>query len=109
MIKTNLPVMILRGIIILPFNELRLEFDNDMNKDIIEVSELFHDSKLLIVCQEDALEEVPTIEELPKVGIIANITHKLELPNNKTRVVINALHRGIVHEYLNINHANHIL
>lgn len=109
MIKTNLPVMILRGIILFPFNELRLEFDNDMNKDVIEVAELFHDNKILIVCQEDALEEVPSIEELPKVGIVAEITHKLELPNNKTRVVINALHRGIIHEYLNVNHSDHVL
>ena len=109
MIKTNLPVMILRGVVLLPFNELRLEFDNDMNKDVIEVAELFHDNKLLIVCQEDALEEVPTIDELPKIGVIAEITHKLELPNNKTRVVIAAKERGQVHEYLNINHSSQIL
>ena len=109
MIKTNLPVMILRGVILLPFNELRLEFDNDMNKDVIEVAELFHDNKLLIVCQEDALEEVPSIESLPKIGVIATITHKLELPNNKTRVVIAAKERGQVHEYLNVNHSSQVL
>ena len=109
MIKTNLPVMILRGIVLLPYNELRLEFDNDMNKDVIEVAELFHDNKLLIVCQEDALEEVPSITDLPKIGIVAVITHKLELPNNKTRVVIVAKERGFVHEYLNVNHSSQVL
>ena len=109
MIKTNLPVMILRGVVLLPFNELRLEFDNDMNKDVIEVAELFHDNKLLIVCQEDAFEEAPTIDELPKIGVIATITHKLELPNNKTRVVIVAKERGQVHEYLNVNHSSQVL
>ncbi len=109
MIKTNLPVMILRGVVLLPFNELRLEFDNDMNKDIIEVAELFHDNKLLIICQEDILEEVPSIDSLPKIGVIAKITHKLELPNNKTRVVIVAKERGQVHEYLNVNHSSQVL
>ena len=109
MIKTNLPVMILRGVVLLPYNELRLEFDNDMNKDVIEVAELFHDNRLLIVCQEDALEEVPSIADLPKIGIIAMITHKLELPNNKTRVVITAKERGFVHEYLNVNHSSQVL
>ena len=109
MIKTNLPVMILRGVVLLPYNELRLEFDNETNKDIIEVAELFHDNKLLIVCQEDTLEEVPSIEELPKIGIIATISHKLELPNGKTRVVLTAKERGIVHEYLNLNHASQVL
>ncbi len=109
MIKTNLPVMILRGVVLLPYNELRLEFDNDMNKDVIEVAELFHDNRLLIVCQEDALEEVPSITDLPKIGIIAEITHKLELPNSKTRVVISAKERGYVHEYLNVNHSSQVL
>ena len=109
MIKTNLPVMILRGVVLLPHNELRLEFDNDTNKDIIEVAELFHDNKLLIVCQEDYLEEVPTIEELPKIGVITSISHKLELPNGKTRIVLTGKERGFVHEYLNINHASQVL
>ena len=109
MIKTNLPVMILRGVVLLPYNELRLEFDNETNKDIIEVAELFHDNKLLIVCQEDTLEEVPTVEELPKIGVIATIGNKLELPNGKTRIVLTAKERGQVHEYLNINHASQVL
>ncbi len=109
MIKTNLPVMLLRGIILLPYNELRLEFDNDANKDVIEVAELFHDNKILIVCQNNSLEEVPEIEDLPKIGIIAEITHKMELPNGKTRILILAKERGIVHEYLNINHTSQVL
>ena len=34
MIKTELPVIILRGIILLPNNDIRLEFDNDISKRI---------------------------------------------------------------------------
>ncbi len=109
MIKTNLPVMLLRGIVLLPYNEIRLEFDNNTNKDIIEVAELFHDSRLLIVCQENHLEEEPSIDDLPKVGVICEIAHKMELPNNKTRVVIIAKERALVHEYLNMNNSSHVL
>ena len=109
MIKTNLPVMLLRGIVLLPYNEIRLEFDNNTNKDVIEVAELFHDSRLLIVCQENHLEEEPSIDDLPKVGVICEITHKMELPNNKTRVIIIAKECALVHEYLNMNNSSHVL
>ena len=38
MIKTNLPVILLKGIILLPNNDIRLEFTNDESKNIIDVS-----------------------------------------------------------------------
>ena len=57
MMKTELPVIILRGIILLPNNDIRLEFENDISKNIVDVAELFHDSKVLIISKEDPLEE----------------------------------------------------
>ena len=50
LLKTNLPVILLRGIVLLPHNEIRLEFDNEISKNIIELSELFHDNRILLVC-----------------------------------------------------------
>ena len=85
--KANLPVILLKGIVLLPNNDLRLEIDNDFSKNIVDVSELFHDNKVLIVCGSDPLEENIIIKELPKFGIIANINQKLELPNGKIRMI----------------------
>ena len=99
--KTELPVIILRGIILLPNNDIRLEFENDVSKNIIDVAELFHDSKVLIVSKEDPLEESVDLKELPKVGVVAKISHKMELPNGKTRLVISGLRRANVVEFLN--------
>ncbi len=101
MIKTELPVIILRGIILLPNNDIRLEFDNDISKNIIDVAELFHDSKVLIISKEDPLEESVDLKELPKIGVVARISHKMELPNGKTRLVISGLKRANVVELLN--------
>lgn len=39
--KTNLPVLILKGIVLIPNSQIRIEFDNDSSKNIIDVSELF--------------------------------------------------------------------
>ena len=55
MIKTELPVIILKGIVLLPNNDIKLEFDNDLSKSIIDVAELFHDNKILIVSNENKI------------------------------------------------------
>lgn len=107
MIKENLPVIILKGIILLPNNEIRLEFDNTSSSNVIDISEMFHDNEILIVNQKNPLEESPDKSDLPKTGVIAKITHKIELPNGKTRVIIKGLKRANIHEYL--NHSSDII
>lgn len=109
MIKTDLPVLLLRGIILLPNNDIRLEFDSDISKGIIDVSELFHDNNILVVSQTDPLEESPNIKELPKIGVMAKISHKMELPNGKTRIIITGVKRAKIYEYLNLNKTSEVL
>lgn len=109
MLKTDLPVILLRGIVLLPNNEIRLEFDNQTSRNIIDVSELFHDNELLVVNSFDPLEEKPDLKNLPKIGIIANISHRMELPNGKTRVIIKGLKRARIYEYLNLNRGEELL
>lgn len=109
MIKTDLPVIILKGIVLLPNNDIRLEFENDLSKNIIDVSELFHDNKILVISKEDPLEESVNLNNLPNIGVIAKISHKIELPNGKTRLIITGIKRARVHEYLNLNKKDDIL
>ena len=109
MIKTNLPVILLRGLILLPNNEIRLEFDNDLSKNIIDVSELFHDNMLLVVSSLNPLEEIPTEKDLPSIGVVSKIVNKIELPNGKTRVIIKGINRAYVNEYLNLKHPSEVL
>lgn len=96
----NLPVLLLKGLILLPNNEIRLEFDSDISKTIIDVAEIFHNNHILVVSQNNPLEENPDIDDLSKIGVIGKINHKLELPNGKTRVVISGLRRVYVNEYI---------
>ena len=108
MIKTDLPVILLKGIILLPNNDIRLEFSNDDSKNIIDVSELFHDSELLVVSTTEVSDK-PDTKKLPKIGVISKITHKMELPNGKTRVIITGEKRAYIHEYLNLNNSFEVL
>lgn len=108
MIKINLPVILLKGIILLPNNDIRLEFSNDDSKNVIDVSELFHDNKILVVSTTESPEKLNK-KTLPKIGVIAKITHKMELPNGKIRVIITGLKRANIHEYLNLNNSFEVL
>ena len=109
MIKTNLPVILLRGLILLPNNEIRLEFDNDLSKNIIDVSELFHDSMLLVVNSINPLEESLREEDMPSIGVVSKIVHKIDLPNGNTRVIIRGINRAKINEFLNLNRASEVL
>ena len=108
MIKTNLPVILLKGIVLLPNNDIRLEFSNEDSKSIIDVSELFHDNQILVVTTTEPFEKLKT-SKLPKIGIISKISHKMELPNGKTRVIITGQKRAQIHEYLNLNNNFEVL
>lgn len=98
--KINLPVIILKDLVLLPNNEIRLEFNDILSKTIIDSSEIFHDNKIFVVTTQNPLEENITDSDLPKIGVIAKISHKLELPNGITRVVITGDCRATVLEYL---------
>ena len=77
--KFNLPVILLKGTVLIPQNELKLEFEDELSKNIIDEAEHFHDNKILIVTQS-SLEQNIIIKDLPRIGTVAEITRKLELP-----------------------------
>lgn len=98
--QNNLPVIILKGIILLPNCDIKVELNKDEYKTTLDTAELFHDNKILVIHKENDLEETNQIKALPKIGVVANITHKLELPNGKIRFILTGLTRVKVLEYL---------
>ena len=109
MLKMNLPVIVLSNLVLLPNNDLKLEFEDELSKSIIDSAELFNDGNLLVVSKKNPLEETINVEELPKYGVIAKITHRIELPNNNTRVIITGIARAYVYEYLDGTHQGNII
>ena len=99
MIKTNLPVLLIRNMVLFPNSEIRLEIDSEIDKKIVALSEDYYNNQVLVVNPKDVLEEDPDITELPKVGIVGNIKMKIDMPNNKTRIIVSGVHRAIVHTY----------
>ena len=99
MIKTNLPVLVLRNIVLFPHNEIRIELEKDKDKELISLAESYYNKHILVVHQLDTLEESIDINNFPNVGVIGYINMKLDLPNNKTRIVIKGINRVLVSEY----------
>jgi ATP-dependent Lon protease len=106
--KEILPVILLNNIILLPNNDLRLEFENDLSKSIVEISELFHNNKVLVVSNKIPVE-VNNIDNLPMVGVVGLITHKIVLPDGKIRVIITGLSRVKIDDYKNVDDPKDIL
>ena len=88
MVKTNLPVILLKGLVLLPSQEVRIEINNDISKKVVDISKLYHNDEVLIVCPLDTLEENPDTSDLPRIGVVGKVKSKIDLPNGNSRIVI---------------------
>ena len=100
MVETNLPVIFLRDVVLLPYNELRIELNTELEKKIIKTSLQSHDGHILFVNLSDTLEEKPSIRKLPKIGVLGKIETKLELSSGTVRLVIVGIDRVEVLNYV---------
>ena len=100
MVESNLPVMFLRDVILLPYNEFRIEISSVSDKEILKLSEIKYDNHILFINLNDTLEERPNVRKLPKIGILGKVKTKLELANGVIRVVVVGLDRVEVLNYL---------
>ncbi len=109
MIKTNLPVILLKGLVLLPNQEVRVELTNPITKKVINISKLYHDDEVLIVCPMDTLEENPDTSDLPDMGVTGKIKSCIDLPNGCTRIVISGIERVKVYNYVNYSNEDDVL
>ena len=106
MTQTNLPILYLRDVVLLPFNDTRLEFSNDIDKKILNIAESNYDGYVLLINLNDPLEEDPDYNTLPNIGILGKIKSKIDLPNGITRVVMTGIDRV---EIVSVTNSNDIL
>ena len=106
MTQTNLPILYLRDVVLLPFNDTRLEFSNDIDKKILNIAESNYDGYVLLINLNDPLEEEPDYNTLPDIGILGKIKSKIDLPNGITRVVMTGIDRV---EIVSVTNSNDIL
>ena len=99
--KNNLPVMLLKRIVLLPYQDVRLDLNNDISSTVIDLALNRYNGEILIVCPVDPYEEAPDISDLPGVGVVGKIKSKIELPNGNLRIVVSGIKRVKILEYVN--------
>ena len=109
MIKSNLPVILLKNLVLLPYQEVRVELKSNISKKVTEISSLYHDGEVLVVCPLDNLEEKPDTSDLPRIGVVSKIKSVIDLPNCNKRIMISCLYRVKVISYVNYSNEEEIL
>lgn len=105
----NLPVLMIKKLVILPYQEVRIELNIELSKKIVDISEEKYDSKLLVICANNTLDVSPTLKDLPTVGVFTKIKSKIELPNGNYRIVLVGLNRVKINNYRTLKEDNDIV
>lgn len=93
----KLRVLIINDMVIFPNNEVRIEYDKNIDK---HMHETFDCDDELILIVNPLNEESLDITSLPNYGVLGRIKLKLNVPNGKTRVVLEGLDRVEITNYI---------
>ena len=88
--KEKLLVLIINDMVIFPNNEVRIEYDNTYDKAMIDIVEKIDDGLMLIV---NPIDDGASVTSFPKYGVLGRLKLKMNVPNGKTRIVIEGLDR----------------
>ena len=95
--KEKLRVLIINDMVIFPNNEVRIEYDKNFDK---QMSETFDCDDELILIVNPIDESNVDIMSLPNYGVLGRIKLELNVPNGKTRVVLEGLKRVEITNYV---------
>ena len=95
----KMPAVALRGMVILP--GMVAHFDVSRAKSIKAVEEAMMDEqRIFLVAQKDVEQENPDIEDLFKIGIIAEVKQVIKLQNNIVRILVEGKERAELSAFL---------
>lgn len=94
----KLLVLIINDMVIFPNNEVRIEYDNLYDKAMIEIVEKIEDNLMLIVNPID--QNNINVTSFPKYGVLGRLKLKMNVPNGKTRIVIEGIERVEISSYV---------
>ncbi len=88
-----LPVILLKGLILLPNEEVKIELNNKISKDVTSLATKHYNREVLVITPINNLEETPEVSDLPSYGVIAKIKSRIELPSTNVRITLKGLDR----------------
>ena len=94
----KLIVLIINDMVIFPNNEVRIEYDNTYDKQMIEIVDRIDDNLMLIVNPID--DNGISVTSFPKYGVLGRLKLKMNVPNGKTRIVIEGIERVMISSFV---------
>jgi ATP-dependent Lon protease len=96
--KDTLPIIPIQNLVLLPNNEISLEFEQ-ISQTLIERIEQYFDNDVVVISQDKSNEDI-IFDSLPKIGVSGKIIHKSISASNIVRVVISGRKRVEIDEYI---------
>ncbi len=87
----KLLVLIINDMVIFPNNEVRIEYDNNYDKQMVDIVDQIEDNLMIIV--NPIGEGDISLTSFPKYGTLGRLKLKMHVPNGKTRIVIEGIER----------------
>ena len=87
----KLLVLIINDMVIFPNNEVRIEYDNNYDKQMVDIVDQIHDDLMIIV--NPLYDGDISLTSFPKYGVLGRLKLKMSVPNGKTRIVIEGIER----------------
>ena len=95
----KMPAVALRGMVILP--GMIAHFDVSREKSIKAVEAcMMEEQKIFLVTQRDVEQEEPALEDLYKIGIIAEVKQVIKLQNHIVRILVEGKERAEINAFL---------
>lgn len=99
--QSKYPIMLLKGLILLPNQEVKIELNNELSKEITSLASSNYNRQLLVITPKNLIEETPEVSDLPTIGVIGKIKSRIELPNGNVRLTIRGLERVKIVKFSN--------
>lgn len=98
-VNTELPAIAVRGIVPLPYNEVRLDVGRSDSLKALKLAEQYQNYVVLLV-QEDPTVELPDKSDVNLIGVVGRVTLNMTLPNNIRRVKFQTIVRCKVNKFV---------
>ena len=97
--KMNLPLVALRGMVLLP--GMVAHFDVSREKSIRAIEKAMQtDEKGFLITQKNPEKDDPELEDLYEMGVISYVKQVIKMPNNMIRVLTEGMERARIQEFL---------
>jgi ATP-dependent Lon protease len=98
-LSKSLPAIVVRGVVPIPNNDIRIEVGRTLSLKAMEEAERNFGSFAIVLIQKNPLIEQPTVEDMESFGLLVKVQMKIKLPNGSYKTKLQILNRVEITDY----------